>query len=43
MVLNHLPGDPRHLRQLSGKHIYIGPEEGDEREYVVVRRGHISS
>jgi hypothetical protein len=33
-VLNHLPGDPRHLRRLLGKHIYIGPEEGDECEFL---------
>jgi hypothetical protein len=34
IVLNHLPGDPRHLRRLLGKHIYIGLEEGDEREFL---------
>jgi hypothetical protein len=34
MVLNHLPGDPRHLRWLSGKHVYISLEEGDEREFL---------
>jgi hypothetical protein len=36
MVLNHLPGDPRHLQRLPGKHIYIGPEEGDEHEFLFV-------
>jgi hypothetical protein len=34
MVLNHLPGDPRHLRWLPGKYIHISPEEGDEREFL---------
>jgi hypothetical protein len=34
MVLNHQPGDPRHLRWLPGKHVYIGPEEGDECEFL---------
>jgi hypothetical protein len=34
MVLNHLLGDPRHLRWLPGKHVYISPEEGDEREFL---------
>jgi hypothetical protein len=34
MVLNHLPRDPRHLRWLSGKHINISPEEGDEHEFL---------
>jgi hypothetical protein len=34
MVLNHLPGDPRHLRWLSGKHIHISLEECDEREFL---------
>jgi hypothetical protein len=32
MVLNHLPRDPSHLRQLLGKHIDISLDEGDERE-----------
>jgi hypothetical protein len=36
MVLNHLPGDPRHLRWLPGKHAHIGPEEGGEREFLFV-------
>jgi hypothetical protein len=34
MVLNHLPGDPRHLRWLPGIHVDISPEEGDEREFL---------
>jgi hypothetical protein len=34
MVLNHLPGDPRHLRWLTGKHVYIDPEEGDDRKFL---------
>jgi hypothetical protein len=34
MVLNHLPGDPRHLQRLLGKHAYISLEEGDEREFL---------
>jgi hypothetical protein len=34
MVLNHLHGDPRHLRRLPGKHIYIILEEGDEHEFL---------
>jgi hypothetical protein len=36
MMLNHLPRDPRHLRWLSGKHIDISLEEGDEREFLFV-------
>jgi hypothetical protein len=36
MVLNHLPGDPRHLRRLPGKHVHISPKEGDEREFLFV-------
>jgi hypothetical protein len=32
MVLNHLPGDPRHLRRC--KNVDICPEEGDEREFL---------
>jgi hypothetical protein len=36
MVLNHFPGDPRHLRRLLGKHIYISLEEGDEYEFLFV-------
>jgi hypothetical protein len=34
MVLNHLARDPRHLRRLSGKHVDISPEEGDEHEFL---------
>jgi hypothetical protein len=34
MVLIHLPRDPRHLRWLPGKHVYISPEEGDEHEFL---------
>jgi hypothetical protein len=34
MVLNHLPRDPRHLRQLPRKHVDTSPEEGDEREFL---------
>jgi hypothetical protein len=34
MILNHLPGDPRHLRWLPGKHVHISPEEGDEHEFL---------
>jgi hypothetical protein len=34
MVLNHLPRDPRHLRQFLGKHVDISLEEGDEREFL---------
>jgi hypothetical protein len=34
MVLNHLSGDPRYLQWLSGKHVHISPEEGDEREFL---------
>jgi hypothetical protein len=36
MVLNHLPRDPRHLRWLSGKHVNISLEEGDERMFLFV-------
>jgi hypothetical protein len=36
MVLNHLSGDPRHLRRLLGKHVYISSEEGDEHEFLFV-------
>jgi hypothetical protein len=34
MVLDHLPGDPRHLRRLPCKHVSICLEEGDEREFL---------
>jgi hypothetical protein len=33
MMLNHLPRDRGHLRRLTGKHVDINPEEGDEREF----------
>jgi hypothetical protein len=33
MVLNHLPGDPRHLRRFPCKNVDICLEEGDEREF----------
>jgi hypothetical protein len=34
MVLDHLPGDPRHLRRLPREHVCICLEEGDEREFL---------
>jgi hypothetical protein len=34
MVLNRLLWDPRHLRWLPRKHVYISPEEGDDREFL---------
>jgi hypothetical protein len=34
MVLNHFPGDPRHLRRFPGEHVYICPEESDERVFL---------
>jgi hypothetical protein len=34
MVLDHLPGDPRHLRRLPCEHVSICLEEGDEREFL---------
>jgi hypothetical protein len=34
MMLNHLPRNPGHLRWLSGKHVDISPEEGDEHEFL---------
>jgi hypothetical protein len=34
MVLNHLPGDPRHLRRFPYENVDICPEEGDEREFL---------
>ena len=34
MVLDHLLGDPRHLRRLPCEHIDICLEEGDEREFL---------
>jgi hypothetical protein len=34
MVLNHLPGDPRHLRRFPCENVDICLEEGDEREFL---------
>jgi hypothetical protein len=34
MVLDHLPGDPRHLRRFPCEHVSICMEEGDEREFL---------
>jgi hypothetical protein len=34
MVLDHLFGDPRHLRWLPCEHVGICLEEGDEREFL---------
>jgi hypothetical protein len=34
MVLNHLPGDPRHLRRFPCEHVSICLEEGDECEFL---------
>jgi hypothetical protein len=34
MVLDHLPGDPRHLRRLPCEHVGICLEEGDKREFL---------
>jgi hypothetical protein len=34
MVLDHLPGDLRHLRWLQCEHVGICLEEGDEREFL---------
>ena len=34
MALDHLPGDPRHLRWLPCEHVGICLEEGDEREFL---------
>jgi hypothetical protein len=34
MVLDHLPGDPKHLRRLPREHVCICLEEGDEREFL---------
>jgi hypothetical protein len=33
-VLDHLPGDPRHLRRLPCEHVSICLEESDEREFL---------
>jgi hypothetical protein len=34
MVLDHLPGYPRHLRRLPCEHVDICVEEDDEREFL---------
>jgi hypothetical protein len=34
MVLDHLPGIPRHLRRFSCEYIGICLEEGDERDFL---------
>jgi hypothetical protein len=34
MVLNHLPGDPRHLRRFPCENVGICLEEGDERAFL---------
>jgi hypothetical protein len=34
MVLDHLPGDPRHLRRLPCEYVGICLEEGDERDFL---------
>jgi hypothetical protein len=34
MVLDHLPGDPRHSRRLPCERVGICLEEGDEREFL---------
>jgi hypothetical protein len=34
MVLDHLPGDPRHLRRFPCKHVGICLEEGNECEFL---------
>jgi hypothetical protein len=34
MVLDHLPGDPRHLRRFPCEYVDICLEEGDEREFL---------
>jgi hypothetical protein len=34
MVLDHLPGDPRHLRRSPCKYVDICLEEGDERDFL---------
>jgi hypothetical protein len=36
MVLNHISRDPRYLRRLLDKHVYISSEEGDEREFLFI-------
>jgi hypothetical protein len=34
MVLDHLPGDPRHLRRFPREYVGICLEEGDERDFL---------
>jgi hypothetical protein len=34
MVLDHLPGEPRHLRRFPCEYVGICLEEGDEREFL---------
>jgi hypothetical protein len=34
MVLDHLPGDPRHLRRFPCEYVGICLEEGDERDFL---------
>jgi hypothetical protein len=34
MVLNHLPGDPRHLQWFPCKNVDICSEAGDEHEFL---------
>jgi hypothetical protein len=38
MVLNHLPGDPRHLRRFPCEYVGICLEEGDERDFLFSSR-----
>ena len=33
-VLNHLPGDPRHVGRLPSEYVRIVVEDGDEREFL---------
>lgn len=33
-MINHLPGNRRHVRRFIGEHINLIPEEGDEREFL---------
>jgi hypothetical protein len=34
MVLDHLPGDPRHLRRFPCQYVGICLEEGDKRDFL---------
>jgi hypothetical protein len=34
MVLDHLPGNPRHLRRFPCEYVSICLEEGDERDFL---------